>query len=160
MVSQSRGKSSSKNVRTSLIARQRVHNSSMQKYAGISKLTGNAYVTNGFKLLLTNDAMRWGSRYMYRYYHSNIPRQIRPPLLATKQIILNVGARDMSMVTQIIKSTARFLKIRYLILTGAVGGGALASQVCNQGASLISVINNVTDFSYFSFKMLMRSPII
>ena len=28
------------------------------------------------------------------------------------------------------------------------------------GASLISVINNVTDFSYFSLKMLMRSPII
>ena len=76
--------------------------------------------------------MRLGSRYMYRYYHSNIPRQIRPPLLATKQIILNVGTREMSVMTRIIKSTARFLKIRYLILTGAIGGGALASQVCNR----------------------------
>ena len=33
-------------------------------------------------------------------------------------------------------------------------------QHYQSGASLISVINNVTDFSYFSFKMLMRSPII
>ena len=35
------------------------------------------------------------------------------------------------------------------------------SRLANQsGASLISVIKNVTEISYFSFKMLMRSPII
>ena len=51
----------------------------------------------------------------------------------------------------------------YLVMFTQIPVVILASyfSIFNQsGALLISVINNVTDFSYFSFKMLLRSPII
>lgn len=60
--------------------------------------------------------------------------RIRGPVSTREQFLRNVllsggSHRQMSGVVRIFSGLRRFLKVRYLILTGAVGGGVAANQV-------------------------------
>ncbi|KAK3104830.1 hypothetical protein FSP39_011133 [Pinctada imbricata] len=94
----------------------------------LSKSGKYLYFNTAVKLVVTNNLTRCGSKNVYQFYHSGIPRQIRPALLARSQITIHANVRNMSMATRVLNSAKRFLKIRYLLLTGAVSGGAVASQ--------------------------------
>ena len=59
--------------------------------------------------------------------------KIRPPLrndfLIAKTVFYKGGSRNAGGFGRIFGSVGRFLKLRYLLLTGAVGGGVAVNQV-------------------------------
>ncbi|KAK7501859.1 hypothetical protein BaRGS_00006945 [Batillaria attramentaria] len=67
----------------------------------------------------------------YTIFNIRTPSSARQQLLGT--VLLTGGSvRQMSGIVRVFSGLRRFLKIRYLILTGAVGGGVAANQKIDQ----------------------------
>lgn len=51
-------------------------------------------------------------------------------ILGPQIVVCSQHARQMGMLSRTVGTVGKFLRVRYLLLTGAVGGGVAANQVC------------------------------
>lgn len=60
--------------------------------------------------------------------------QLQRSILVPQVIVYTTNARDASTSARILSTVGKFLRIRYLILVGAIGGGVAAKEVSLSGA--------------------------
>ncbi|KAL4221277.1 Dynamin-like 120 kDa protein [Mactra antiquata] len=75
-----------------------------------------------------------------------IERPLARTLLVPQVVICSQHARQMGILSRTVGSVGRFLRIRYLVLTGAVSGGVAANQTYHSWKQYIPDIEWMRDF--------------